>query len=526
MIKESKKYVSGFIFYGIILLLLWPLFSLTYIFTHDGPAHVYNACLINRIISGNALTTDFINLKSFPEPNWTGHFIISVLSNFIKPYIAEKVFLGLYIFLFPFFFRKLLKKINKESGFITLLVLPFIFSYFFFGGLYNFLAGVTALFAGLSIILPLYEDNKKSRFYWILGFSLLLYFSHLLAFGVFVILITLAHAFTFILKKGKESKEGIWAFMFSFIPLFLSLAPSLLLASIYFSIKLFVHPGPSDVTFVKMIEFLVYISSIITFQYYPENKYALVIFCFLMILLITSLFKSFKKPAESNRFTGPIYQMPLYWALTSGLMLLFFFIVPDQAATGGVIKFRFELFFFLFVIVWISTLQLSVWQKLSIPFIISCWMISKFIYYLPIMKSLNDEAKQAMKITSLMKENSILLPLNYSNNWMHTNLFNYTGTVKDILVLDNYEAGMPHFPLEWKKERNPVSLLGSFNGGLPLCADIQNFERNTNHNVDYIVTWNYNPLNDSCSNSIETTLGSNYELILNDNDNLKLYKRK
>ncbi len=523
MINENKKYVSGFIFYGIILLLLWPIFSLTYIFTHDGPAHVYNACLIGRIISGNILTADFINLKSFPEPNWTGHFIISVLSSFIKPYVAEKIFLGLYIILFPIFFRRLLKKINKENGFVALLVLPFIFSYFFFGGLYNFLAGVTALFAGLSIILPLFENNGERKYYWILGFSLLLYFSHLLAFGVFVILITLALVFTFMIKKRKE---GIRGFLFSLVPLFLSLAPSLLLASVYFSNKLFAPPGPSDVTLVKLIEFLVYISSIITFQYYPENGYALVIFCFLMILLITSLIRNSKKQAESNRFTGPIYQMPHYWALAACLMLLFFFVIPDQAATGGVIKFRFELFFFLFVIIWISTLQLSAWQKFSIPFIISGWMILKFIYYQPIMKSLNDDTKQAMKITSLIKENSILLPLNYSNNWMHTNLFNYTGTVKNILVLDNYEAGMPHFPLEWKKGRNPVALLGSFNGRLPLCADIQNFEKNTNHNIDYIVTWNYNPLDDSCTTSIKNTLDSNYDLILNDNDNLKLYKRK
>jgi hypothetical protein len=523
MINENKQFVSSFIFYGIILLLLWPLFSLTYIFTHDGPAHVYNACLISRIISGNALTADFINLKSFPEPNWTGHFIISAFSTLIKPNVAEKIFLGLYIILFPVFFRRLLKKINNENRFAALLVLPFIFSYFFFGGLYNFLAGVTALFAGLSIILPLFESKGKRKYYWILGFSILLYFSHLLAFGVFVILIALAHAFTFTVKKRKE---GIRVFLFSFIPLFLSLAPSLLLAIVYFSNKTFAPPGPSDVTLVKMFEFLLYISSIITFQYYPENKYALVIFCFLTVLLITSLIWNYKKPAESNRMAKPIFQMPLYWALASGLMLLLFFIIPDQAATGGVIKFRFELFFFLFVILWISSLQLTMWQKISIPVVITGWIVLKYVYFLPIMKSLNEDAKQAMKITSLIQENSILLPLNYSNNWMHTNLFNYTGTVKNILVLDNYEAGMPHFPLEWKKERNPVALLGNFNGGLPLCADINNFEKNTKHNINYIVTWNYNPLDDSCSNSIKNSLDSNYLLILNDNDNLKLYQRK
>ena len=109
---------------------------------------------------------------------------------------------------------------------------------------------------------------------------------------------------------------------------------------------------------------------------------------------------------------------------------------------------------------------------------------------------------------------------------MHSNLFNYTGTVKNILVLDNYEAGMPHFPLNWKKGKNPVSILGSFNGEVPLCADVNKFEKVTNYKINYIVTWNYNPLSDSCSLLIKETLDSNYTLILNDNDNLKLYSRK
>ena len=523
MIKENKYIASNWIFYGIILLLLWPLFNLTFLFTHDGPAHVYNACLIRRVLSGNVLTNDFINLKIFPEPNWTGHFLISFFSTFLNPNVAEKLFLGLYIILFPVFFRRLLIKINKYNSFVALLVLPFIYSYFFFGGLYNFLAGVTALFAGLSIILPLYERNEKTKFSWILGFSLLLYFSHLLAFGVFIILIVLAHVFVYI--ENKE-KKNIKTFIDSFLPYFLVLIPSLLLSTVYFSNKLFAPSVTSSVSFIQMMEFLVYISSIITFQYSPENIYALVIFCFLLILFITSIFRSVRASAVSNLNSKPFYQKQSYWALATGLMLLLFFIIPDQAATGGVIKFRFELFFFLFLIVWISTLPVADWLKTFTPIIIAGWMALKFTYFFPIMKTLDNDAKQAMKITSLMKENSILLPLNYSTNWMHSNLFNYTGTVKNILVLDNYEAGMPHFPLEWKKGKNPVSILGSFNGEVPLCADVNKFEKVTNYKINYIVTWNYNPLSDSCSLLIKETLDSNYTLILNDNDNLKLYSRK
>jgi hypothetical protein len=109
---------------------------------------------------------------------------------------------------------------------------------------------------------------------------------------------------------------------------------------------------------------------------------------------------------------------------------------------------------------------------------------------------------------------------------MHCNLFNYAGTVKDIFVLDNYEAGMPHFPLEWRAGKNPVAILGNFNiEPPPLCANINAFEKQTGHTIDYIVVWNYTPLLDSCTVAIQRQISSGYHLIYKDGEELTLYER-
>jgi hypothetical protein len=71
---------------------------------------------------------------------------------------------------------------------------------------------------------------------------------------------------------------------------------------------------------------------------------------------------------------------------------------------------------------------------------------------------------------------------------------------------------------------NPVTLLGSFNGTPPLCADINTFEKKSGHLIDYIALWNYSDLSDTCSISIQTILAKNFHLIYNEEEKLKLYQ--
>ena len=85
---------------------------------------------------------------------------------------------------------------------------------------------------------------------------------------------------------------------------------------------------------------------------------------------------------------------------------------------------------------------------------------------------------------------------------------------------------MPHFPLEWKDGKNPVAIMGNFNiDPPPLCADVFAFEKQTGHNIDYIVVWQYQPLTDTCTIAIQSVIAKNYKLIYENAEVLKLYKR-
>ena len=526
-LKKKEIFFGSYqkITYIFYLFLFYPLFKLSYILTHDGPAHVFNVCLIKELVNGNILVSDFLHLKNFPEPNWSGHLIISFLNYFFRPNISEKIFLGLYLFFFPFFFNKLLKKINPNNGAMALLIFPFVYSYFFIGGLYNFLAGMTVLIASLSIILPLFENADIKKYLWISVFSVLLYFSHLITLGVFLVFILLSHLYCFRRENNSNYFSVFKFFLKRSIPLLISLLPSLVLLLVFLSNKKFLPENGSTVSILEMTTALIYISPIIVFQGYPENIYSFIIFVLLISLASVWVINLFVKSEKQPVYSKPFYQRSSFWAIASLLMLIFFFCIPDQAASGGVVKFRFELFFFLFLIAFICTLTYKKIIHIVIAIIIVPWMTLKFIYLFPKMEILDSETTTAMLCTDYIKENSILLPLNYSYNWLHCNLFNYAGTVKNIFVLDNYEASTLHFPLEWKKGRDPVEIMGNFNVDPPLCADIRAFEYKTGHLIDYIVVWEYGQLTDSCTLAIQSVISSGYHLIFHKDEKLKLYER-
>ena len=516
--------LSSWTFYLLVFLLLFPLFWLGCVLTHDGPAHVYNSFLMKELIKGSNPASDFILLKTFPEPNILGHLLLAFLSIFFTPFVSEKIFLGLYIFLLPYFFRKTLLTVNKNSGALILLVLPFVYSYFFFGGMYNFLASIVILFASIYFILPVFEKRGNRKYILITVFSVLLYLSHLLTLGIFLLMLFLAWLFCLKKEKNKNNSSHLIFLLRSALPILLALLPSLTLLFFYFINKPFLSINAPPVTFSEMINAFFYISPIITLQHYPENIHSVFILALFLILLVIRI-KNRNEKINPDESTKPFYQKTSYWMIIIILMLLFFFFVPDQAASGGVIKFRFELYFFLFLIILFSTVPVKKTTGLFITITISVWMIFKMSYLFPRMKILNDDIAQAMSCQNYIRENTILLPLNYSGNWMHSNIFNYTGSMKSVLVLDNYEAGVPHFPLIWKENRNPVVILGDFNSNPPLCANVQSFEKLTGHKIDYILMWDYNQMTDSCSQAIESVISSSYHLVCTKDSRLKLYER-
>ena len=177
---------------------------------------------------------------------------------------------------------------------------------------------------------------------------------------------------------------------------------------------------------------------------------------------------------------------------------------------------RLLLFFYLFLLVWFS----SGYYHPIIKGITIIIFLSVSIYFLKYHYDeglkLSDNAKEYYSVTQHIKENSLVLPLDYSANWMHNNIAAYLGTCRTIFILDDYDASSPHFPVMWKHTfgLTPPELLGKGFGNIPPSADIDNFEKITGYNLDYITRWGYNPaIQDSCTLAINSKLKKDFTRI-------------
>jgi hypothetical protein len=148
-------------------------------------------------------------------------------------------------------------------------------------------------------------------------------------------------------------------------------------------------------------------------------------------------------------------------------------------------------------------------------------------YHYPIQKDLSADAQDYIKAADYIEPNSIVLPLNYSGNWLHSNLSCYLGACNSSLTLDNYEVNQGHFPLLWKIGMNPEKYIGDFPASILPCVNLTATIPTLNRKVDYVLLFKKpHDLKDSCSINVMKQLELYFKQIDFPSNSLSIYKNK
>jgi hypothetical protein len=216
------------------------------------------------------------------------------------------------------------------------------------------------------------------------------------------------------------------------------------------------------------------------------------------------------------------------WMFSAFIVLVLFFVFPDWIVSGGFISIRWALFFFISLIIMIGAFGLSP-KQLALPvMLIMANHVVYINYHNEETKALSDDATALVAAGDLMEENSVLLPLNYSTNWIQINHACYLASKKSIVNLDNYEPTKPHFPLIWKSGEQVYDLMQLYGNRNPPCINIDNYENTTKHRIDYLSRFGFNGnTTDSCTQVVEAEISKKFDLIYESSDKkVMLYKRK
>lgn len=511
--------IEKLFFFLLLAVSLLPVVSVRFFPTTDGPAHLYNATLIKQLLfEPDNIASAFFYFHPQHQPNWIGHVLLALFQGIFPAWLSEKLLLMIYVTGMAFSFRVLVLQMNPNPGISTTLIFPFIYSFIFYLGFYNFLLSIPLIF-----FISWYWNRDPdqltgTKFMMLSVLFLTVYFSHIVSFAIAV-----ACVFTLITFY---SERKLLIRKFSFI--FCSLIPCLILSGFFiFNSRLEGFKGTVDyLSTTELFNFLTTARPLICYTHEEKDLSQIVFYVFVVLISVQLISRVIKY--RKNKSWKNLIQPADSWLVMSIISGVLLFIIPDNIASGGFVSVRLSLFVFLFLALWLAIIDSALLIK-GLGIVIVLFGGMKLSYErLNATSILSDEAEIVEQASGYIKENSLVLPLNYSTRWTTVNVLSYAGCSKEITLLDNYEANIKTFPLLWKPGADPSVYLGDQGKTNHPCIHILDYEKQVQHNIDYVITFQRDAtMKDSCTLNTLNQLNTLYNKIFEDETQLvEVYKRK
>lgn len=517
-----NKITKTLLFAGSVLCLLqiwWP----AYYLTGDGPCHVYNAQILHDLwCHKNTLFYNrFYEVNTQPNPNWLSTIVIALLLFIVKGAIAEKIFLTFYIAIYISGGWLLLRKISGKSSYWKFVVFIFIFTMPLAKGFYNFSFSIAFYFWMIWSWLSILERRNIGNGLLFFFFSFLTFFTHLLPFVFGTITCTALLISYSIATRQEQNETRIKNFFFkNGLLLALLLAPFVILMGWFTGSQggMQIHIGHH---FYRLIE-------LVRFKYIVTLDHNEVLFCMLAgftlsLLFCILLFYSVRSSLKINKYDGFVLAL---------LFVTFVYLFFPEEFLGRLIliSMRTQLFVWILVVCVISYRVPSEKIRNTFGLILFGYFIALSIVRLSCQVIASRAVADIMSSAKYIKPNSVVLPLNFNlngldeksrqvfdQNWPFRHAYQYMGTEKPLIILDNYEANTGYFPLLWNENINPYRLLGKEAGieGMPPFVKIKEYKQTSGVTIDHILMWCYDPsfLSDRNFNILYKEINESYHII-------------
>ncbi len=518
---KSDKIINVLMLLGVACCLV-AVWTPAYFLTGDGPCHVENAQILHDfwVNHNTALYSRFFEVVYLPNPNWMSTVVMALLLFVVKGVIAEKIFISVYVLLYLGGFYLLLRKLNGGNSWWLLSIFIFVFTHTLFKGFYNFSFSIAFYFWVVWCWLRFMERRNLLNGLLVTLFTGLIFFTHLLAF-VFAAFTcgALIVTYAFAADTGIALKQRFVCLFKAAAFLGLFLSPFLIIMRWFtekeggMQIKLEHH--------FRRLKELAEFNYIINVQE-QEVLFAKVAGITLLLLGGLTLLR-FRKGIKIHRYDG---------FLLSLLFVTFVYLSFPEDFMGRLIliTMRAQLFVFIMMACCVSYMLPSEKIKNAGGIVLfGCFLVLCFIR-IPCLVSAGEAVTDINSSIPCIKPNSVVLPLDFApngkdkngnmvadRNWLFSHACQYIGTIKPMVVLDNYEANMGYFPLRWKPETNPYLHLSKAQGieEHPPCADLAGYKHSSGVTVDYILMWGFDSsaLKNENFNQFYSEINAGYKII-------------
>jgi hypothetical protein len=400
--------------------------------TLDGAAHVHTAKLLLNNAIGNGPLGEIYCSTGRVATNSLGHYILAFLQLFLSADRSELVLVSIIFFVLGYSMVRVIRANNAGGVLVAFVCFPFIYNHLLLLGFYNFMLGTALCIWGYSIFIRMDTQHKNS----------------LISLSAVAILIALSHVFSlcfFLLLCGCHlitsaiSEPDIRIGIRKTVPVIISLVPATILLIVFGAAQ---NPVWSVSTPLINFHQFFNLELLELFGRKPEAHFISMsaILLFGSALIALGLFGQ----KQALRTTG---NRSLLFAL--GICLLLYFFTPDSTGAAGFITMRLQFFVAILMVLFAGSILRSKWLVLPIATIALLTHVTRTTHAAKISSSFHEPFHQMEIAGDMIESNSVVLPVNFHNNWLMGHAASKFGLYTDAEILDNYECGLGYFPLEW-----------------------------------------------------------------------------
>lgn len=508
--------------FGVLLVVdALPIWMVRWFPSQDGPLHVENVlALVN---AHTPLLARWYVPNWHAQPNWLTQLVLAGLLRFTTPVLGEKLILTAYAIGLPLAFRAALPR-GQKGWWVALGVFPFVASFPFQMGFWNFCWGLALYFAALAVWGRRRGRLSPGRGAALAVLAVLLYFAHLVAFAAFVVtvaatvvwrgLLALRHA------RGHPARRRVvlrgYVRRAAAAALFTAPGTALVLA------WLAAHRGDGSarIPFAELAAKLAVLYALVGVDRRE-------VFLAAGVSLAIAVGVAHVVLARSTRLLRPHDG----WLVAAIAFVVLYFAIPDVVAAGAYVSDRMALFAFLCALAWIGAGAAPAAGVRRIGVALSALALLLVGVRMEKERVLSGYVGEYVSAASVVPQGAVFLPLAFTphgprdadGRWLgyRTKPFLHAAgwivAERGGIDLDNSQANTDQCPVRWRPQRNPFdSIAGSIQDmeAEPPCVDLSAASPEGGR-VRWVLVWGATKASRaaSCGNEIETQLARRYERV-------------
>jgi hypothetical protein len=505
---------------GFNLIPIWSSFAFL---TLDGQGHIYNGHLLMELLTNaGPVATSITEINTNFSPNWISHPLLALLSPLFAPFTIEKIMVSLQVVLFLYCYRYFSHVFFPQNRFVGLFGFLFVWTSALLHGFFNYNFGVAFLFLNLGLLKRYLDLPSTKTALFLAVITLLLYFSHLVAFGLFGIV----GAFYMIEDAIRQKRKSCISVLFRKKNLYQLLLIFLLPALMLFNHLMMMSSGSSGEV-LRLTDITERLYTLSGFNAVSDHEWVFSRWYYFILLPVVPvsmiIWKSFIKRKETHCHTIGIFSL---FAFLIALIALTYTLPDGTALGGGMLTVRLVTFSaVIFFSILLSQLRLATLQFMT--------LIAFLIIIQDKMQFISGRMKEYDKICRVIDvarksidEGGLMFCADFYRRTPFGHVADVLGNNKDV-VLSNTWLHKPFNPINWKEIKNvdPATMTWLDNQGKCLNKELEEMAKQQvkwyiifgNPNVELYDVKNW----EECRMHLETNYQKHFEIV----DTLIVYKR-